>query len=101
MIHTDCALTFSLYTSFYYSNFLLLPSLHLKRKPDGTLLADWNNLQTDGPIGGYDVAETGAYVLEAFKNADEWIGTAYLRLFERGTIADVNLLPRQGYACNI
>ena len=31
---------------------------------------------TDGPIGGYAVAETGAYVLEAFKKPQEWIGNA-------------------------
>lgn len=29
---------------------------------------------TDGPIAGYSVAETGAYVLEAFKKPQEWIG---------------------------
>ena len=63
-----------MYTSFYYSNFLALPQLRLKTRPDGTLLADWPNVATDGPIGGYDVAETGAYILEAFKKPDEWIG---------------------------
>lgn len=64
----------SLYTAFYLENHLQL--LSLKKGPDGRLVADWPVLLTDGPIGSYSVAETGAYVLEAFKKPKEWIGTS-------------------------
>ncbi|KAL5500814.1 hypothetical protein ACEPAH_9201 [Sanghuangporus vaninii] len=64
----------SLYTSFYYENHLIFPSLTVTKRPDGRLVADWPCMLTDGPIGGYSVAETGAYVLEAFKKPQEWIG---------------------------
>lgn len=40
----------------------------------GEIVADWPSLLTDGPIGGYSVADTGAYVLEAFKHPEDWIG---------------------------
>ena len=63
-----------LYTSFYYENFLQFPSLALKKGPNDKLIADWPLLMTDGPLGGYSVAETGAYVLEAFKKPQDWIG---------------------------
>jgi hypothetical protein len=46
----------------------------VKEQANGTLLADWSNLASDGPIGGYAVSETGAYVLEALKQPQEWIG---------------------------
>ncbi|KAH8109509.1 NmrA-domain-containing protein [Phellopilus nigrolimitatus] len=64
----------SLYTSFYFENFLTFPLLMFKKSEDGTVVADWPDILTDGPIGGYCVSETGAYVLEAFKNPGEWIG---------------------------
>ena len=52
---------------------LNFPAVNLQKK-DGRVVADWPILITDGPIGGYSVAETGAYVLEAFKKPEEWIG---------------------------
>ncbi|EJD00673.1 NmrA-domain-containing protein [Fomitiporia mediterranea MF3/22] len=64
----------SLYTSAYYENFLAFPNLIIKKDDAGKLVADWPVFWTDGPIGGYSVAETGAYVLEAFKKPKEWIG---------------------------
>ena len=64
----------SVYTNFYYENFLNF--LPLKKK-DGKIIADWPLLITDGPLGGYSVAETGAYVREAFSNPKEWISTSH------------------------
>ena len=69
-----------LYTSFYYENHLNFPMVTVQKGKDGRLIADWPCMITDGPIGGYSVAETGAYVLEAFKKPQEWIGE--LRAFE-------------------
>lgn len=45
------------------------------------LVADWPILLSDGPIGGYSVAETGAYVREAFTKPHEWIGGYKFILF--------------------
>ncbi|KAI5117652.1 hypothetical protein M0805_001307 [Coniferiporia weirii] len=65
----------SIYTSFYYENFLSFPVfLFKKAEHGGKIVADWEYLLTDGPIGGYSVGETGAYVLEALKKPEEWIG---------------------------
>ncbi|KAH8111932.1 NmrA-domain-containing protein [Phellopilus nigrolimitatus] len=64
----------SLYTSFYFENFIAFPAVTPKKSEDGKIVADWPVLITDGPIGGYCVTETGAYVLEALKKPKEWIG---------------------------
>ena len=60
------------YTASYYENFFSF--FGIKKDFDGRLIADWPMLATDGPIAGYNVAETGAYVFEAFKRPGEWIG---------------------------
>jgi len=62
----------SLYTTFYTENFL--NSFKVTKAADGTLEANWPLLQSDGPIPMYAVNETGAYVLEAFKKPESWIG---------------------------
>ncbi|EJD00672.1 NmrA-domain-containing protein [Fomitiporia mediterranea MF3/22] len=64
----------SLYTAFYYENLLTFPNLNIEKDDAGKLVADWPVFWTDGPIGGYSAAETGAYVLEALKKPKEWIG---------------------------
>lgn len=67
---------FRLYTAFYYENFARL--LPLTKGEDGKLSAHWPLLWTDGPIGVYAAADTGAYVKEALKNPERWIGTFIL-----------------------
>jgi len=62
----------SLYTVAYFEIFLSF--FPLKRDADGTLEADWPILVTDGTIGGFAVADTGAWVLESFRKPGEWIG---------------------------
>ena len=62
-----------LYTSFYFENFF---SLFPFKTEGGKVVADWPLLMSDGPIGGYAVGETGAYVREAFKHPEEWAGKA-------------------------
>lgn len=37
-------------------------------------VANWPLMLSDGPVGGFSVEETGAYVLEAFKDPKKWIG---------------------------
>ncbi|KAH8113593.1 NmrA-domain-containing protein [Phellopilus nigrolimitatus] len=64
----------SLVTAFYYENFYIFPDMALKKNEAGKLVAHWPLLWTDGPLGAFSVAETGAYVLAAFKNPKEWIG---------------------------
>jgi len=68
----------SLYTAFYFENFINQDVFKLRKGVvDGTKLevvADWPVLWTDGPIPGYAVADTGAYVLAAFKEPEKWIG---------------------------
>ena len=69
------------YTVFYFENLINIPVFHLKKKPDGTLLADWPVMWSDGLTGGFSVAESGAYVLEAFKKPQEWIGEVAAHLY--------------------
>ncbi|KAI5116408.1 hypothetical protein M0805_006226 [Coniferiporia weirii] len=64
----------SLYTSFYFENFVGFPTFMFKKTTEGKFVAEWPYLLTDGPVGGYSVGETGAYVLEALKKPTEWIG---------------------------
>lgn len=63
-----------LYTAFYYENHLNLPPFKLSKSETGEPLADWPILLSDGPIGGYSVTDTGAYVRVAFKDSAKWIG---------------------------
>lgn len=63
-----------LYTCFYFENFFGSTAFSVKKGDDGGLVADWSLLWSDGPIWGYSVAETGAFVLEALKKPDEWVG---------------------------
>ena len=65
-----------LHTAFYYENFINLPMFGVEKQADGTYVANWPFLMSDGPIGSFSVAETGAYVLEALKKPEEWIGNA-------------------------
>jgi len=65
----------SLYTSFYFENFYFFPFIAFKKEEDGTLLADWPYMASDGPIGAYAAGETGAYVVEALKNPGKWINS--------------------------
>ena len=58
-------------TSFYYDNMINFFSI---KNEGGRLVADWPLMKTDGPVGMYDVADTGAYVVEAFSKPDEWLG---------------------------
>ncbi len=51
----------------------------------GTYLADWPTLWTDGPLPGYAVADTGAYVLAAFKDPGRWVGSSF-SLYIFGTL---------------
>ncbi|THH02949.1 hypothetical protein EW145_g6664 [Phellinidium pouzarii] len=68
----------SLYTSFYYENFLTFPAFMFKKTEDGKIVAEWPYALTKGFIGGYSVGETGAYVLEALKGHEEWIEWFYV-----------------------
>ena len=63
------------YTSFYYENFINI--LPFKKDDKGNILADWPIVYTDGPISGYAVEDSGAYVVEAFKKPDEWLGGSF------------------------
>lgn len=63
-----------LITAFYYENFHIFPDMAIKKSDSGRLTAHWPLMWTDGPLGAFSVAETGAYVLTAFKNPAEWIG---------------------------
>ena len=65
---------------FYFENFTTFPYFSLKKGPDDTLIADWPLLWSDGPVGGFSVAETGIYALEAFKKPEEYIGMISQRL---------------------
>ena len=56
----------------YYENFLTFSKF--TKNEAGEVVADWPVLMTDGPIGGYSVSDTGAFVREAFKNGSKWIG---------------------------
>ena len=58
-------------TAFYYDNMINIFGI---KNVEGQLVADWPLMITDGPIGMYDVADTGAYVVEAFSKPGEWIG---------------------------
>ncbi|TDL19695.1 NAD-binding protein [Rickenella mellea] len=63
----------SLYTAFYYENFATF--FKLAKNADGGLEANWPPVMlSDGPLGMYAVEDTGAWVLEAFKNPTEWVG---------------------------
>ncbi len=68
-----------MYTDFYFENFTnkSLDMFLIKANPTspGDYIADWPVLWTDGPIPGYAVADTGAYVVAAFKDPGRWIGT--------------------------
>lgn len=61
-----------LFTAFYFENLIYL--FPLKKGDNGSVVADWPLLWSDGPLGGYAVEDTGAYVVEAFKKPDQWIG---------------------------
>lgn len=71
-----------LFTVFYMENLLYLPFFSLS-KVDGKVVADWPLMLTDGKIFGYSVTETGAYVLEAFKNSKKWIGVFLSAFFSQ------------------
>ncbi|TDL21423.1 NAD(P)-binding protein [Rickenella mellea] len=63
----------SLYTACYYENFTTFA--RLTTNADGALEANWGPINwSDGPLGAYSVEDTGAFVLHAFKNPNEWIG---------------------------
>jgi len=65
----------SLYTLFYFENFINLEAFMLRKSSNGTAVeADWPVLWADGPVPGYSVSDTGAYVLAAFKEPEKWIG---------------------------
>jgi len=68
----------SVYTDFYFENFTnpAMSVFAFKKNPalPGTYLAEWPLLWSDGLIPGYAVADTGAYVLAAFKDPGRWIG---------------------------
>lgn len=51
-----------------------MPPFTFSKSETGEPFADWPLLLTDGPIGGYSVADTGAYVRVAFKDPAKWIG---------------------------
>jgi len=78
----------SLYTNFYFQNFLAFPNFKVTKADDGSLVADWALLWTDGPIGAYSVIDTGAYVLAIFKDPTTWLGKDFM------SIAEV-ITPRQ------
>ncbi|OCB91357.1 NmrA-domain-containing protein [Sanghuangporus baumii] len=66
----------SLYSTFYFENFILFDFAKLTRASEtqpGKYIANWPLLLSDGPLGGFSVTETGAYVLEAFKDPKKWI----------------------------
>ncbi|KAI5121379.1 hypothetical protein M0805_001192 [Coniferiporia weirii] len=64
----------SLITAFYYENFYIFPDMAVKKDEMGKLVAHWPLMWTDGPLGAFSVAETGAYVLAALKDPEQWIG---------------------------
>lgn len=53
----------------------------MKKGESGKLTAQWPLMWTDGPLGAFSVAETGTYVLTAFKNPQEWIGQLHSLIF--------------------
>ncbi|KAL5528846.1 hypothetical protein ACEPAG_4820 [Sanghuangporus baumii] len=66
----------SLYSTFYFENFILFDFAKLAKASEsqpGKYIAHWPLLLSDGPLGGFSVEETGAYVLEAFKDPKKWI----------------------------
>ncbi|KLO09041.1 NmrA-like protein [Schizopora paradoxa] len=63
----------SVYTSFYFENFTN-PIMGLAIKKENGYVAEWPTLWSDGPIPGYAVADTGAWVLAAFKDPSRFVG---------------------------
>lgn len=62
----------SLYTSFYFENFNFNGMLPLRKRTDDSY--DFPlPLITDASFAVYSAAETGAWVLAAFKNPEEWL----------------------------
>ncbi len=66
----------SLCTSFYYENFTWW--FKLTKNAEGVVEANWPPiLLSDAPIPCYAVEDTGAWVLQAFKDSNEWIGGSF------------------------
>ncbi|KLO07079.1 NAD(P)-binding protein [Schizopora paradoxa] len=67
----------SIYTDFYFENFSnpAMDVFAIKKHPSqpGSFVAEWPTLWSDGPIPGYAVADTGAYVLAAFKDPSRFV----------------------------
>ena len=64
----------SLITTFYFENFIFFGFTQLKKVSDTKYLLDLPLLDTDGPVGGYSVTDTGKYVVAALKDPQTWIG---------------------------
>jgi len=56
--------------AFYYSNFFKFVQ---PKKEEGRLVWQWP-MPADKQLPMYDVADTGAWVVEAFNHPDKWIG---------------------------
>jgi len=72
--------TTNVLTSFYYEN-LLSEGFHMTSKRDDTVVFSLP-YPSDSTIPAYSVADTGAFVLEAFSHPDKWIGKTLAAISE-------------------
>ena len=68
------SLSSRLYTVAYFESFVPGTLFPYTKVAEGKYAADWPLVWSDGKLGLYSVADTGAFVLAAFKEPQAWIG---------------------------